>query len=152
MNSGTADERRLYLVGHSYGAYLVNRALTRTHRFRAAVCWEGAADLRSLDPDSLAAQAAWRGGSPEDYPERWSAASPIDRVARVRTPLLLFYGATSKLAAQGQHWHRALREAGVSAELVIEGGVGHSFDNEDSARRFHQLVEAWFGAVGTPLA
>lgn len=146
VSSGTADERRLYLVGHSYGAYLVNRAVTHTHRFRAAVCWEGVADLRSLDPDSLVAQTAWRGGSPLDAPERWSAASPIDRATEVRTPLLLFYGESSNLVSQGEHWYRALREAGVSAELVAEAGVGHTLDNEESARRFHELVEAWLGS------
>ena len=147
VDSGTADARRLYVVGHSYGAYLVNRALTRTHRFRAAVCWEGVADLRLLDPDSLAGQAAWRGGSPGDSPERWSAASPIDRAERVRTPLLLFYGASSRLLAQGEHWYSALREADVQAELVIEAGVGHTFEDEASARRFHELVDLWFGAA-----
>jgi dipeptidyl aminopeptidase/acylaminoacyl peptidase len=145
VNSGTVDERRLYLVGHSYGAYLVNRALTHTQRFRAAVCWEGVADLRLMDPDSIAGQAAWRGGSPGDSPERWSAASPIDRAARVRTPVLLFYGASSKLVAQGELWYSALRKAGVSAELVIDAGVGHTFDNEESARRFHDLVDVWLG-------
>ncbi|MGI8807741.1 MAG: alpha/beta hydrolase family protein, partial [Acidimicrobiales bacterium] len=79
VEAGLADERRLLLIGHSYGAYLVNRALTRTSRFRAAVCWEGVADLRLLDGESLANQAAWRGGAPTEVPERWSAASPIDR-------------------------------------------------------------------------
>ena len=147
VDSGTADERRLYLVGHSYGAYLVNRALTRTHRFRAAVCWEGVADLRSLDPDSLAGQATWRGGSPGDSPERWSAASPIDRAGRVQTPVLLFYGASSRLLAQGEHWYSALREADVRAELVIEAGVGHTFEDEARARRFHELVDRWLGAA-----
>lgn len=141
--SGAADARRLHLVGHSYGAYLVNRAVTRTNRFRSALCWEGTADLRSLDPDSVTAQAAWRGGSPADAPERWSAASPIDRAARVRTPLLLFYGASSKLVASGERWYTALQEAGVSAKLVIQPGTGHTFDDDESARRFHELVEAW---------
>ena len=137
VTSGVADEHRLHLIGHSYGAYLVNRALTRTQRFRAAVCWEGAADLRSLDPDSLVLQAAWRGGSPLEAPERWSAASPIDRAARVCTPVLLFYGASSKLVAQGERWCHALREAGVLAELIVDAAVGHTFDDGASAHRFH---------------
>jgi dipeptidyl aminopeptidase/acylaminoacyl peptidase len=98
--TGSCDGRRLFLVGHSYGAYLVNRAVSRTGRFRAAVCWERVADLCLLDEVSLAMQSALGGGSPDDAPQRWSAASPIDRVEQVRTPMLLVYGAKSTLAAR----------------------------------------------------
>jgi pimeloyl-ACP methyl ester carboxylesterase len=47
--AGLADPDRLFLFGHSYGGYLVNRIVTIDHRFRAGVCWEGVADLRLLD-------------------------------------------------------------------------------------------------------
>ena len=143
VESGLADEERLFVVGHSYGAYLMNRALTRTRRFRAAVCWEGVADLRLLDQSSLTMQATWRGGQPHETPERWSAASPIDRSKHVRTPTLLFYGANSSLVAQGQRWHQALLESGVPTRLVVEDGVGHTFATEDRAESFHELVAEW---------
>lgn len=71
--AGIADPYRLFLFGHSYGAYLANRIVTMDHRFQAAVCWEGVADLRVLDaavPGGYAAQRALRGGSPEEVPER----------------------------------------------------------------------------------
>lgn len=144
VQAGMVDETRLFLVGHSYGAYLVNRALTRTDRFRAAVCWEGVADLRMLDGASLAHQVTWRGGGPEDAPARWSAASPIDRVDRVRTPTLLFYGADSRLVRQGKRWGEALREAGVPTQLVIEDGVGHTFVTTESSQCFQDVVSGWF--------
>jgi dipeptidyl aminopeptidase/acylaminoacyl peptidase len=94
LAAGLADPQRLFLFGHSYGAYLLNRILTLDHRFRAGVCWEGVADLRLLDAlqGGSAAQRAWRGGSPLEVPERWAAASPATRADRVRTPLLLLYG------------------------------------------------------------
>lgn len=142
--AGLTDAQQLYLVGHSYGGYLVNRALTRTNRFQAAVCWEGVADVRSLDAESLAHQATWRGGTPLEVPERWSAASPIDRATRVSTPLLLFYGASSSLVTQGERWHDALRYAGVTTELVLKADAGHTFETHESARAFHELVAAWF--------
>jgi Prolyl oligopeptidase family len=84
LAAGLADPGRLYLFGHSYGAYLLNRIVTVDHRFAAAVCWEGVADLRLLDAlqGGSAAQRAWRGGSPSEAPERWAAASPITRVDR----------------------------------------------------------------------
>ncbi|MGH9155139.1 MAG: alpha/beta hydrolase family protein [Acidimicrobiales bacterium] len=147
VEAGLADEQRLLLVGHSYGAYLVNRVLTRTSRFRAAVCWEGVADLRLLDEESLANQAAWRGGAPTEVPERWSAASPIDRAGLVRTPTLLVYGARSGLVAQSEPWYNALRRAGVQAELVVEPGQGHTFDSDETANVFHERVSAWFSNI-----
>jgi dipeptidyl aminopeptidase/acylaminoacyl peptidase len=143
VESGLVDEERLFVVGHSYGAYLMNRALTRSHRFRAAVCWEGVADLRLLDQASLAMQATWRGGHHHETPERWSAASPIDRSEHVRTPTLLFYGADSSLVAQGQRWYDALHEAGVPVRIVVEDGVGHTFGTQERAEQFHELVADW---------
>jgi dipeptidyl aminopeptidase/acylaminoacyl peptidase len=71
LAGGLAEPERLFLFGHSYGADLVNRILTIDHRFAAAVCWEGVADLRLLDrlQGGSAAQRAWRGGSPQQvYP------------------------------------------------------------------------------------
>ena len=144
VRAGLADPGRLLLVGHSYGAYLVNRALTRTKQFRAAVCWEGVADLRSLDETSLALQARWRGGTPDETPERWSAASPIDRSERVDTPVLLYYGARSNLVGQAEAWSAALRTGGARAEVVVDPAAGHTFDREGGADAFHERVAKWF--------
>lgn len=144
VEAGLVDGQRLFVVGHSYGAYLLNRALTRTDRFRAAVCWEGVADLRLLHEPSLAAQATWRGGAPHETPGRWSATSPIDRAERVGTPTLLYYGADSRLVHQGQLWHQALRGAGVRTELVVEDRVGHTLVDDDISWRFHERVGRWF--------
>ena len=144
VESGLVHEQRLFLVGHSYGAYLVNRALTRTGRFRAAVCWEGVADLRLLDKGNLAHQTRWRGGPPDETPERWSAASPIDRAERVCTPTLLYYGADSGLVVQGRHWYEALRAAGVTTSLIVEDGVGHTFATDEGLGRFWELAVRWF--------
>lgn len=146
----TVDSARQFIVGHSYGAYLVNRALTRTARFRAAVCWDGVADLRLLADESLAMQSQWRGGSPHDVPERWSAASPIDRVHHVRTPTLLVYGARSPLVGQGEHWREALHSAGVKADLFVQPDSGHTFDADATRTEFHERVAAWFQTHGGP--
>jgi len=75
--SGLVHEQRLFLVGHSYGACLANRALTRTGRFRATVlggrCGPSASRQQEpRPPDPL------EGGPPDETPERRSAASPVD--------------------------------------------------------------------------
>jgi dipeptidyl aminopeptidase/acylaminoacyl peptidase len=146
LAAGLADPERLYLFGHSYGAYLVNRLLTVDHRFAAAVCWEGVADLRLLDAlhGGSAAQRAWRGGSPLEVPERWAAASPAARADRVRTPLLLVYGQDSMGPTHGVAWFTALRDHGVPCELVLYDGEGHLFSRPDNKADMLARAAAWF--------
>jgi dipeptidyl aminopeptidase/acylaminoacyl peptidase len=144
--AGLADPARLFLFGHSYGAYLVNRILTIEHRFAAAVCWEGVADLRLLDrlQGGSAAQRAWRGGSPRQVPERWAAASPATRVDRVRTPLLLVYGQDGMGPTHGTAWFTALREHGVPCELVLYQGEGHLLRRPQNRADLLARAAAWF--------
>jgi dipeptidyl aminopeptidase/acylaminoacyl peptidase len=146
LATGLADPQRLFLFGHSYGAYLVNRIVTVDHRFAAAVCWEGVADLRLLDSlqGGSAAQRAWRGGSPWEVPERWAAASPVTRVNRVRTPLLLVYGRDSMGPTYGVAWFTALRDRGVPCELVLYDGEGHLVSRPENRADMHARAVAWF--------
>jgi dipeptidyl aminopeptidase/acylaminoacyl peptidase len=146
LAAGLADPQRLFLFGHSYGAYLLNRILTLDHRFRAGVCWEGVADLRLLDAlqGGSAAQRAWRGGSPTEVPERWAAASPVTRADRVRTPLLLVYGQTGMGPTHGIAWFTALRDRGVPCELVLYDGEGHLFSRQENKADMFVRAAVWF--------
>jgi dipeptidyl aminopeptidase/acylaminoacyl peptidase len=146
VTAGLADPQRLFLFGHSYGAYLLNRILTLEDRFAAAVCWEGVADLRLLDAvqGGSAAQRAWRGGSPLKVPERWAAASPATRAHRVRTPLLLVYGQDSMGPTHGVAWFTALRDHGVPCELVLYDGEGHLFSRPHNKADMFTRAVAWF--------
>ena len=143
---GLADEAGLFLFGHSWGAYLVNRIVTRDHRFRAAVCWEGVSDLRLLDSlvGGSAMQRAWRGGSPQEAPERWNRDSPIELVERVRTPMLLVYGDDSELRPQGLAWYTALRDHDVPCSLVVYVGEGHLLTRPENKTDLFGRSAAWF--------
>jgi dienelactone hydrolase len=146
LAGGLADPDRLFLFGHSYGAYLVNRILTVDHRFAAAVCWEGVADLRLLDrlQGGSAAQRAWRGGSPREVPERWAAASPVTRADRIRTPLLLVYGRDGMGPTHGVAWYSALRDHGVPCGLVIYDDEGHLLSRPENRADMAARAAAWF--------
>jgi dipeptidyl aminopeptidase/acylaminoacyl peptidase len=78
---GQVDPEREFVTGFSYGAYLLNRLVAgrSPHPFRAAVCWEGVADLRLLTGDSLRIRTRWR-GSPDERPEEWAAVEQIGGV------------------------------------------------------------------------
>lgn len=144
---GLADEARLFLFGHSWGAYLVNRIVTRDRRFRAAVCWEGVADLCLLDSvvGGSAMQRGWRGGSPREAPEQWRVASPIEFVERVQTPMLLVYGDDSEvLKTQGLAWYTALRDHDVPSVLVFYSGEGHLLTRPANKADLFGRSAAWF--------
>jgi dipeptidyl aminopeptidase/acylaminoacyl peptidase len=146
VTAGLADPERLFLFGHSYGAYLVNRIVTVDHRFAAAVCWEGVADLRLLDvlQGGSAAQRAWRGGAPWEVPERWAAASPATRADRIRTPLLLVYGEHGMGPTHGVAWFTELRDRGAPCELVRYEGEGHLFSRPANKADMLARAAAWF--------
>ncbi len=143
---GLADQACLFLFGHSWGAYLVNRIVTHEHPFRAAVCWEGVADLRLLDSllGGSAMQRAWRGGSPHDAPAQWEIDSPIEFVERVRTPMLLVYGEDSALKPHGLAWYTALRDHDVPCSLVFYGGEGHLLTRPENRADLFRRSASWF--------
>jgi dipeptidyl aminopeptidase/acylaminoacyl peptidase len=140
---GIADPGALILFGHSYGGYLAGRIVARDGRFRAAVCCEGVADLRLLDPMSKQMHASWLGGDETGQPHRWADASPVTRAQRVRTPTLLIYAAGGNLTGQGQAWHDALTAAGVDNKLITVPGADHLFSSGPAQRELRQAVFGW---------
>ncbi len=143
---GLADEAQLFLFGHSWGAYLVNRIVTRDHRFGAGVCWEGVADLRLLDSlqGGSAMQRSWLGGTPREAPERWKRASPIELAERVRTPMLLVYGDDSEVKPQGLAWYTALRDNDVACSLVLYRGEAHLLTRPENTADLFKRSASWF--------
>lgn len=146
VRTGIADPDRLYLLGHSYGGYLVNRIVTGPHPFRAAVCWEAVADLRGLDPVSTAMQVRWRGSTPQERPDVWAALSPVDRAHLVRIPVLLVYGHRGGLGEDGHGtaWLAALRAHGVPCAYLAFPDEGHLLTTPAARDRFVDAVVAWF--------
>jgi acetyl esterase/lipase len=65
-------------------------------------------------------------------------ASPIHRVERIQSPVLLIHGAKDRTAPLGQveHLCQKLQAAGKSCELFVVPGAGHVFNfrDEDQAR------------------
>jgi acetyl esterase/lipase len=65
-------------------------------------------------------------GAPEEV---WRALSPVSHITRASPPVLIAHGLADPLSAYSQALDlaRALAAQGVSHQLVMLGGVGHSF-------------------------
>lgn len=76
---------------------------------------------------SLAAQ--FLGGSPDQVPANYIAASPIDHVSPADPPMLLIHGRQDPVipVSQSESMHAALTAAGVRNELFLVNG-GHGLD------------------------
>jgi dipeptidyl aminopeptidase/acylaminoacyl peptidase len=87
------------------------------------------------------------GGTPEQVPDRYAAASPITCAAHVRGPLLLI-GATDDErcpAGQLESYISALREHGVPHRTVWRAG-GHAGPHLDEQSRIMSLALGFLGA------
>ena len=147
-DTGLVDGERMFVLGHSYGAYLVNRIVTAEHPFRAAVCWEGVADLRLLTGASLELQTRWRGGAPDDLPDVWAAGSPVERADRATVPVLLAYGERGLAVPQGEAWFAALRRQGVPSAYVVYPDEGHVLTKHEHVNDLLDRAAAWFRSAG----
>ena len=65
------------------------------------------------------------GGSPEELPERYRAASPVTYVTPDDSPVLSMCGARDSVLPQAELLDETMRAVGASHELIVVPGVGH---------------------------
>ncbi|APU15949.1 dipeptidyl aminopeptidase/acylaminoacyl peptidase [Actinoalloteichus fjordicus] len=137
---GVADPDRIGLAGYSWGAYLALLAMgVQPSEWAVAMAAFPVADypaahqgttpaLREVDEELF-------GGTPEEFPERYRAASPMTYVNQVRGSVLLVSSPTDEKcpAEQVERYATALRRRRVPHELVWVGGGHHSRDSADHA-------------------
>jgi acetyl esterase/lipase len=85
--------------------------------------------LANESPLAGLAAAQFLGGSPEEVPANYIAASPIDHVSSGDPPMLLIHGRQDPLipVSQSEQMQAALTAAGVRNELILVNG-GHDLD------------------------
>ncbi len=136
------DQARLVAVGHSAGGHLALWLGSRSDgrvRVRAGVSQAGVADLAQAHADDLGggAVAALLGGGPDEFPDRYTRASPAALVP-LGAAQLLVHGAADDVVppTQSRAYAERARAAGDDVELVEIAGANH-FDVVDPAH------EAW---------
>src|SRR5262249_18420118 len=136
------------VIGFSFGGLVALHATTQTPElFAAAVDFFGPTDLVTWyreTPGSRAALLFGLGGTPDQKPDDYRAASPVNFVDRIKTPLLIVHGDADAdvPVSQATEMAEALKRAHKDYELIVVPGGDHGFvkkglaDAMQSAMRF----------------
>jgi dipeptidyl aminopeptidase/acylaminoacyl peptidase len=141
------------IYGGSYGGYAALVGATFTPDvFAAAVSFVGPSSLVTL---VRSFPAYWRPflestwyryvGDPEDPDERadMEARSPLNRVDRVRAPLMVIQGANDPRVTKQESDQivAALQERGVPVEYLVADDEGHGFARPENRLRAYEAME-----------
>jgi acetyl esterase/lipase len=134
------DVSRMAVLGRSAGAHLAMLLAYEpdTTPIRAVINYYGPVDLAAgyqdpPTPDPINTRAileAFLGGSPQDVPDQYSLASPIQYIKPNLPPTLLIYGKRDHIveAKYGQQLHDRLQATENTAVLLEIPWAEHAFD------------------------
>ena len=152
IRRGLVDPARLGVTGGSGGGILTNWIVTQTDRFAAAVAQRSISDWSAFwyTADFTLFQPRWFRGAPWEDPADFAARSPITRVAKVKTPLMLIEGETdyrTPPAAGGEQMFRALKYLKKPTVMVRFPEESHELSR--SGRPWHRVerlqhIVGWF--------
>jgi dipeptidyl aminopeptidase/acylaminoacyl peptidase len=161
ISEGHADPARVGIYGGSYGGYATLVGLSFTPDvFAAGIDYVGPSSLvtliRSFPPYWRPfLQGTWFRfvGDPgtEEEPNREIEAqllerSPISRVDRIKSPLLVVQGANDPRVTkiEADNIVDALRDRGVDVEYMVKDDEGHGFANPENRLDLYRAMERFF--------
>ena len=135
---GVADPKRIYVGGHSYGAFMTAHLLAHTDLFAGGIARSGAYN-RTLTPFGFQAEERnfW------EVPETYIELSPFVHADKIGAPLLLIHGEddanSGTYPVQSKRMFAALNELGKTARLCLLPYEDHAYAAEESL--LHMLWE-----------
>lgn len=159
VDKGLVDEKKVGLVGHSWGGYQAGYAVTQTDIFAASVAGAGLTNLTSM-----AGMIAWAfGGAPENAHfevsqermivpiyedvDSYIRNSSVFNVEKLNTPLLFEVGDNDKNVdwRQGIEYYNAARRARKQFVLLVYANEGHGLRAEKNSSDYQMRILKWFG-------
>ncbi len=152
INQGYVDERRLGVLGGSYGGYMTNWVITHTTRFRAAITMRTLANMHSTygtDDIYFAMAKQTIGAEPWIDPDIYWELSPIEFVERVETPLLIEMQEEDWRCPpeQSEQLFRALKRLGKTVEMVRYPNESHGMSRTGQPKHRRErlsIISEWF--------
>jgi dipeptidyl aminopeptidase/acylaminoacyl peptidase len=146
-----ADTENACMVGGSYGGYVaLTAAFQKPDRFKCIVSMAGVADLREMV--SLSYRKEWLKawvvrtiGDPSDETDDAMLRnnSPINNIAKIKSPVLLIHGThdTQVRPKQSRDFHAAAKRAGVDIEYIELKYGTHYFDEYDNRLKVFEALD-----------
>jgi dipeptidyl aminopeptidase/acylaminoacyl peptidase len=147
---GIAERSALGVMGGSYGGYAVMVAVTEfPDLFAAGVNLFGMVNFETFFANTEPWMAAISGteyGDPETQLELLRRLSPIHRLDRVQTPLLVQHGAndTNVPVVEAEQVVENLERRGVPVEYLLFPDEGHGFRKEPNRITSTVATVEWF--------
>ncbi len=138
VQMGVADPDRIYVGGHSYGAFMTAHLLAHTTLFAGGIARSGAFN-RTLTPFGFQAEERtfWQ------VPETYVRLSPFVHADKINSPLLLIHGEedsnSGTYPVQSKRMFTALDNLGKTARLCLLPYEDHGYAAEESI--LHMLWE-----------
>jgi len=135
---GVADRSRMFVAGHSYGAFMTANLLAHTDLFAAGIARSGAYN-RSLTPFGFQSErrSFW------EATETYMRVSPFTYANKINEPLLLIHGEMDNNQGthpiQSERLYQAVSGHGGTVRLVILPFESHGYSARESV--FHTLSE-----------
>ncbi len=149
IKEGIADPQSVIPHGWSYGGYLVLLALGKFPDLWAAglagtATTDWTMEYEDLSPAMRGYSVALLGGTPQEKPETYAAASPINYADRIQAPVLIIQGRndTRTPARPVEFFEKKMRELGKEidvcwyAEGHAGGGVDQEIEHQEIMMRF----------------
>lgn len=136
------DPARVVLAGHSAGGYLALWVAAQNPLpLQRVVSLCGVADLKDAWDLQLSSGVAGEfiGGSPEEFPEQYSAANPIELLP-LATPQVLIHGTEDRIVPFAMS--EAFAKRSVNARLIPLPGAGHHEVVDPAAPEWRIVREA----------
>jgi prolyl oligopeptidase len=150
IKHGYADPNNLFIMGGSYGGYLVAWAITQTNIFNAAIVNFGISNLLSCHGTEW--NIYWEqfvfNINPYNKPEDYHRKSPIEFVKNVSTPTLILHGKEDPCVhiSQGMELFRALKQLEIETRLIIYPREKHGWSEKEHILDALNRQLEWFAA------
>ncbi|MFC4478966.1 prolyl oligopeptidase family serine peptidase [Flavobacterium chungangensis] len=158
LKLGIIDEKRIGLMGHSFGGYETNYIVTATDIFACAVSGASISDLSSfylsIDKNFFKPNATrfqtdeqWRmGKSLFEDTALYLKNSPVHNAAAINTPLLLWTGKEDYHVPwyQSVELHMALRILKKPSKMLLYPNEGHTVEQENNQIDLSKRILEWF--------
>jgi dipeptidyl aminopeptidase/acylaminoacyl peptidase len=130
---GIADPKRLAIMGGSYGGYMVMAGVTEyPEMFAAGADLFGVINFDTFFKNTqpwMAAISTVEYGDPATQPQMLYDLSPIHKVDRVKTPLIVLHGAndTNVPVVEAEQVVNSLKQRGIPVEYILFPDEGHGW-------------------------